>query len=96
VNAEKTIELARLLADLDGCEGGDLLRALCEVAEMATDGHGYSYAEGSQTQERILDAIRGEVVAHKAMIYGEQGDPSQFGYDDPDEAKRLIEAVEAE
>lgn len=92
MGTKQTIKLARLLADFDGCEGGDFLRMLCDVVEYAEDGRGYAYSE--ETEAAILKAIEHEISAHKKMIYGP--DPAAYGYDDPEIIREQIEQLERE
>jgi hypothetical protein len=57
---------AELWAQLDGCEPGDLLRQLVDVAETATDGYGYALS--GTTQSLIHFAIRKEIAAHEEWV----------------------------
>jgi hypothetical protein len=89
---EKQEELVDLLADLDGCEGGEFLRGLAELARDAWGG-GYAYS-GDAAYFILNGLIDAEIQAHKDMIYS--GHASSYGYEDPEDAKRRIEELEAQ
>jgi hypothetical protein len=58
--------LAHLLADWDGCEGGDMLRGLTELFIMAQDGHGYAMSD--KTEAFIRQAVQSEIDAQLEWI----------------------------
>jgi hypothetical protein len=68
------------------------LVTLIDAAEMAEDGRGYSYAEGSETFDKIMEAIRLECAAHRAMIFSDK--PSNFGYYNWAELQEMILELE--
>lgn len=73
----KQIKIARVWASIDGCEGADLIEAMCGVIEMAH----YSNAMNELgIQNDLLGLISIEVEAIKTMALSD--DPEEFGYDE--------------
>jgi hypothetical protein len=78
--------VANIWADLDGCEGGDLLRALSDVLGMAH----YSYAD-ERTLEAVLEAcIQREIQVMHADATGE--DPDAYGYE-PERVEQALAQI---
>jgi len=87
MTTEQQLEIARLWANADGCEGGDLLNALCEVCEMAH----YSYHDEDTLEKALLAMIGLEIAAHKKMATGP--DPENFGYE-PATVQEVLDRIE--
>lgn len=70
----KRVKIARIWAELDGCEGGDLLNMMCDLIEMAH----YSNALAELAiRNEMLDLIELEIGAMETMAQ----DPNEFGFD---------------
>lgn len=85
-SSELTCKVARIWADLDGCEGGDLLRALADTLEMAH----YSYASEEQLKALLIRAIGYEVNEMRTMATSE--DPDEYGYD-PEQVEQALSEI---
>lgn len=86
----KISDEARIWAQLDGSEGGDLLNALASTFDMAH----YAYSEGGeiailQSLERLM---RAECDIHREMATGPNRD--DYGYE-PERVKAAIQEIES-
>lgn len=88
LTTEQQLKVARLWADLDGCEGGDLLAVLCDAVEMTH----YSYADNEVLEKGLLDLLNKEVAAHEAMATGPNHD--DYGYFEPQLTETLRAIIE--
>lgn len=77
-SADALVEEARIWAQIDGCEGGDLLVALASALEMAH----YSYADQEKLEARLMKAITSEIREHRKMATGPDSDA--YGYEEED------------
>lgn len=87
----KRVKIARIWAELDGCEGGDLLNTMCDLIEMAH----YSNALAELAiRNELLDLIELEIGAMESMAQ----DPDEFGFDEDMIAETLdrIKKIEDE
>lgn len=81
-------KLAAYLADIDGCEPGDLIMMIVEAAEKSQDGYGYSMS--TEAEKFLRQAIDAEIDAHEEWLSGE-GKASGIHEDEEiDEALKLI------
>lgn len=81
-------KVARLLADLDGCESGDLIMGIVNWADHSQDGHGYAMSD--ETERFLRMAIDAEIQSHKEWLSGE-GKAS--GIYEPEDVEKALAAI---
>jgi hypothetical protein len=90
-DVRKAIKIAKIYVDLDGCEGGDFIRMICNTLEHSQDGHGY--AMSGDTQNHLYAALQSEVEAQAASL---EAEPLPWNDDETiAEAKREIERIQS-